>query len=443
VKTLSFSLSFFLIALIWAPEAAAHALSCTNPYKYVYYTEDAGVASKCKYAFDSDCVFKGTSANCMWQGSYKASAPAKPAQTAKPAPAPADSDIATKDKQPFPKMNLNLSINSGSGRGQSAGNQKSDDDSDQDETKKDDSSSSYDDLAKKDEPKDPLPDDPIKQKINDTALPAPKPVPVDDSAKIADIAQAKKEAKEAAAKVQELKATMEEIKVANQNNAILYRSPDANIGSVDPRFNAFSAGLSGEAENGGANSGLLSRAALFGKGSKDGKKGAKGLEGRGLASDGSGATDIAKASEATGASTKGEGSSATSDNPWVSYMDQTSKAGLIDRLRKNPSLRDSLRDRIAELQTQGDKSGIVELMEEALVSAEKESAGPNLDDLKPMGIMEAFSMDAGETEAQIRSLLADLDTESDPQFLPQTSLFERVSVAHRRSLVRGSVKSTR
>jgi hypothetical protein len=57
-----------------------------------------------------------------------------------------------------------------------------------------------------------------------------------------------------------------------------------------------------------------------------------------------------------------------------------------------------------------------------------------------MSLLEAFSMDAKETEEQIRSLLADLDVQADPQFLPQESLFERVNFAHRRSLVRGAVR---
>jgi hypothetical protein len=260
--------------------------------------------------------------------------------------------------------------------------------------------------------------------------------------KMKELEEAKKEAKISSGKVEELKLTMEEIKVNNQNNAILYRSPDANIGSVDPRFNAFNAGVSGELGASGSAAGLAG--GLLGNSGPFGKKSAsKDKAGRSLASKDNGEIDVAKEGDKSGASTKGEGSSATSDNPWVTYMGQTSKAGLIDRLRKSPGLRDSLRDRIAELQSQGDHSGVVELMEEALASAEKESQGPNLDDLKPMALMEAFSMDSAETEAQIRSLLADLDAASDPQFLPQTSLFERVSVAHRRSLVRGSVKSTR
>jgi hypothetical protein len=236
-----------------------------------------------------------------------------------------------------------------------------------------------------------------------------------------------KEAALATQKVEQLAITMEEIKVNNDNNAVLYRAPDANLFSIDGKFKALGSKLTGDlARASGQDSLDASRGpASFGK--RDERKTAASAEG--------------EPAEGSEASKSTPGGTATSDDPWVNYMGQTAKTAFIERLRKNPSLRDSLRDRIAELQAKGDQSGVVELMEETLAAAEKESQEPSLDNLKPMTVGEAFSMDAGETEAQIRSLLADLDATADPQFLPQTSLFERISVAHRRSLVRGALKA--
>lgn len=428
MNRLSLGISFFWSLVAFFPaEAWGHALSCTSSHNYTYYTEDSSVASKCKYNFDDDCVWKGTSINCQWQGSYKGAAKTTTKTTK------TDTATATKDKQPMPTKN-NASQQDPPPATAVAPQLSFAD--------------NRNNLSPSTDPEDE--DDsvkPPKPQVSYTP-PIPKDNDDDDDAKAAALAkkmkeleEAKKEAKISSGKVEELKLTMEEIKVNNENNAILYRSPDANVGSVDPRFNAFNAAVSGELGNSNAAGGLAG--GLLGKAGLLGQKKSKDKSGRGLASNANGEVDIAKDGDKSGASTKGEGNSATSDNPWVNYMGQTSKAGLIDRLRKNPGLRDSLRDRIAELQSKGDQSGVVELMEEALASAEKESQGPSLDDLKPMAFMEAFSMDSAETEAQIRSLLADLDTASDPQFLPQISLFERVSVAHRRSLVRGTVKTTR
>lgn len=424
MSRLSLGFSLFWVALAILPtDAWGHALSCTNSSNYTYFTEDSAAASRCKNYFDSECVWIGAALTCKWQGSYHGNALKNTGQT------PAG------DKQPLPPLPSPMaSLEPPSIRTEA-----------EPESVPENENSSTIKTAMPMEPlKPPMGSIPTIQKEITNEEAAAKTAELAKKAK--ELEEAMKEAKISSGKVEELKFTMEEIKVNNQNNAVLYRSPDADVGSVDPRFNAFNAKLSGEVGGSTAAAGLAG--GLLGNGFRGNHPSAKDKtknrdrSGRGLASADSGEVSVAKDTEAS-ASAKGESSSATSDNPWVTYMGQTSKAGLIDRLRKNPNLRDSLRDRIAELQANGDKSGVVELMEEALASAEKESQGPNLDDLKPMAFMEAFSMDANETEAQIRSLIADLDTVSDPQFLPQISLFERVSVAHRRSLVRGSVKSVR
>lgn len=402
---MSFGSFALLLALFWASDASAHALSCTNPHKYTYYTEDPKVASKCRSNFDGDCNWISTSLNCTWQGSYKST----PQSETKPQDKPKPSATSTQTKTATHTATSTRTASESRTATQTYT----------------DTNVSYGRLTAT-----------ATQTETEAETETETPPPAKNNV---GLEEAVREANISTEKVQEMKITMEELKVSNQNNAILYRSPEANMGSMDPRFNVMNAGISSEAGRSGSTGGLLGN----GLKSAQDTKGLRATKGRGLASTDAREADIAKISSASAAGPQSKGSSATSDNPWVTYMGQTSKAGLIDRLRKNPNLRDSLRDRIAELQANGDKSGVVELMEEALASAEKESQGPNLDDLKPMAFTEAFSMDASETEAQIRSLIADLDNASDPQLLPQISLFERVSVAHRRSLVRGSVRSNR
>lgn len=461
-------LSVLLVSLFWAPEAGAHSLShklyCVNSFKYVYYTEDAAMANKCKYNFDSMCNWKATGLNCRWEepgSGYKLKEEVKAKAVASvSATATATNTGTAAPAQSGLSFSLSLSLGGGG----------------KPEGEKEEESKEEAKEEAKEEPKSQVAGTEATKASTTTtdsstneeeaakaaaAMQAAKAAAAKAAAKKAELEQAKQEAQAAAAKVEEFKATMEEIRVNNENNALLYRSPDANLGSADPRFDVYSAGVSGGAEDlnsaglgaglpgkGGllGNSAFGKRSGLSGKRPGDGLNGKKGRSlaaSAGSESDAGGLAKSGEKSDASGASTKSDGGSATSDNPWVNYMGQTSKTGLIDRLRKNPSLRDALRDRIAELQAQGDQSGVVELMEEALATAEKESQEPNLDDLKPMAISEAFSMDAAETDAQIRSLLADLDTAADPQFLPDESLFERVTFAHRRSLVRGTVKTTR
>lgn len=399
------AISAFLICLFWAPVAQAHALSCKNPWNYVYYTEDTAMAKKCKYSFDENCNWKSGAPNCLWQASYKdekknetfaepKKSDEKETEVAKEAP-----KAAPAQKTTYEPSERSLS----------------------------------DQLTAQEPMKDPQPEKTSIETETEiaTALQSNTPPKKPTSPSIED---AKKEAKLAAQKVEELKSTMAEIKMNNENNAILYRSPDADLFSVDSKFKAFQSKLSGSINGTRADAGTDS----WKKKKKDGSRGLASLKGKNPGEEGG--IDPGASAEASGRSSAEPANSATSDNPWVNYMGQTTKAALIDRLRKNPSLLDSLRDRIAELQSNGDQSGVIELMEEALSEAEKEGLPPLLDNLKPMSIAEAFSMDSAETEAHIRSLLADLDSPSDPQFLPQASLFERVNIAHRRSVLRGSLK---
>jgi len=50
-----------------------------------------------------------------------------------------------------------------------------------------------------------------------------------------------------------------------------------------------------------------------------------------------------------------------------------------------------------------------------------------------MNIEEAFKLDPEETRAGVDRMIAELDY--DPEFLPKQSLFERISTAHRKSIV--------
>lgn len=129
-------------------------------------------------------------------------------------------------------------------------------------------------------------------------------------------------------------------------------------------------------------------------------------------------------------------------DPWVEYMADVSKDDLVSQLRGSAEKRTSLKEQIAALLAKNDPqdSEMIALLEEVLEEAEQ-TQSETFADLLPISVREAFSMDSDETRRQVDGLLAELSEQSGAQFLPQETLFQRVTATHRRSVERGSVKA--
>lgn len=288
-----------------------------------------------------------------------------------------------------------------------------------------------------------------------------------------------------------MKALMDKLKTGNQAAAEAYRAPTGTVGSLNDFYikSRAGGGLSGtlvsenDVNDGQGGGDLKNNAPTRGSAAMNGAKGANasasGADGKGNISASAGddsdespaakaarqaildadqrakQSSIAKRGGKTGRSpsslgqaTEAELESANktakaTEDPWVAYMAETSKESLVSQLKKDSSLRDILRQRIAEMMEQQNpqEQEKLALMQLTLAEADQAAGAPKLDDLQPMSLMEAFSMDAEETRNQIRGFLADIDSrQAEAQFLPQESLFQRVAFAHKRSVVRGSVK---
>lgn len=132
-------------------------------------------------------------------------------------------------------------------------------------------------------------------------------------------------------------------------------------------------------------------------------------------------------SSATGSSRKG---SKNSNDAWLTYMGQIERSNLVDQLRRSTSLKEQLLAKIQELKSRGNSEfGLVSFLEEAYQESLEEKQ--DLTQLQAMSVKEAFSLNDDETKLQIMGWIQELE-QSDPQFLPQESLFERIQWAHRK-----------
>jgi hypothetical protein len=116
---------------------------------------------------------------------------------------------------------------------------------------------------------------------------------------------------------------------------------------------------------------------------------------------------------------------------WISFLRESEKVNLLNQLRMDPKLRDKLKARLEELKAKGEQDSstfgfLADLYQESAAGDPQQIA-----DLRAMSVREAFSMDDEETRKQIQGLLSELEF-SDPQFLPQESLFERIQWAHKK-----------
>lgn len=119
-----------------------------------------------------------------------------------------------------------------------------------------------------------------------------------------------------------------------------------------------------------------------------------------------------------------------SGDAWLTYMGQIEKSNLIDQLRRSSALKEQLLAKIQELKNRGDAEfGLISFLEE--VYQESLQAEPDLSKIQALSVKEAFSLNDEETRMQILGWMQELE-QSDPQFLPQESLFERIQWAHRK-----------
>lgn len=125
-----------------------------------------------------------------------------------------------------------------------------------------------------------------------------------------------------------------------------------------------------------------------------------------------------------------------SDDPWVAQMARTTLPAVINQIKDNEKMRESLRERLAALLAKQpnlteQEEKLAAMMEVALAEAELEDPSTKaLADLKSMTIEEAFKLDPEETRSGVDRMIAEL--EYDAEFLPKQSLFERISTAHRK-----------
>ncbi len=130
---------------------------------------------------------------------------------------------------------------------------------------------------------------------------------------------------------------------------------------------------------------------------------------------------------ATGSSRSG---SKNSSDAWLTYMGQIERSNLVDQLRRSTSLKEQLLAKIQELKSRGNSEfGLVSFLEEVYQESLVET--PDLTQLQAMSVKEAFSLNDEETRLQIMGWIQEFE-HSDPQFLPQESLFERIQWAHRK-----------
>ncbi len=261
--------------------------------------------------------------------------------------------------------------------------------------------------------------------------------------------QAEAEKKAALASTASLKETISGIKKENLSVADQLKTGKMDVGSY-AKWNPYSSTVSGDlGENGEYDDGSLA-------GSSGGKGGGKSdrsesvqksknrrgsgiteknslldQEGRGLASEKSGDPNASSSNGKNGKSGASQSKGDESTDAWITYLQGNEKANLLNQLRMDPKLREKLKARLDELMASGDQSSstfgfLTELYEESAISDPQQMA-----DLNAMSMREAFSMDDEETRRQINELLGELEL-SDPQFLPQESLFERIQWAHKK-----------
>lgn len=127
-----------------------------------------------------------------------------------------------------------------------------------------------------------------------------------------------------------------------------------------------------------------------------------------------------------------------SDDPWVAQVARTTLPGMVNKIKESPEERTKLRDRLDALLAKQPKLSdherkMANMMEIALAHAELDDPfAKELANLESMNIREVFKLDQVDTRAGIDRMIAEL--ESETEFLPKQSLFERVSATHRKLL---------
>jgi|GEM_PF-6105243 len=135
-------------------------------------------------------------------------------------------------------------------------------------------------------------------------------------------------------------------------------------------------------------------------------------------------------------------------DPWMDYVTASSREELVDRLTKNSKLRDELQRRLNDINDGSGSSdpGLREKTEyyrKALLEAKNRLKRGTFEELAPMDINEAFSMNGDETEREIKRLLSSMDESaasmSDKDEGLHYPLFPRVRRALWRQLASGNI----
>lgn len=135
-----------------------------------------------------------------------------------------------------------------------------------------------------------------------------------------------------------------------------------------------------------------------------------------------------------------ENKAATPTSPteetWLAYNASNTKSSLARKLSGNPKFREELSRRVDELlqsRKLASQDRELAMQVKKAIADSKASEANSLENLQPLSAHETFFLGNEDTKESVSQMIAEFEA-SDPQFLPENSLFERVSSAHKRSL---------